>query len=320
VIGDRVADLRASGSEAWEVVIVGGGPAGLSAGLILGRCRRRTLICDSGEYRNEATRAVHGFLTRDGTPPGEMLRLARRDLERYPSVVLRGTEIVEAAHAADGFRLRARSGETYACRKLLLATGIVDVLPDLPGIDTLYGHTVFHCPYCDGWEWRDRAIAVYARGERALHLVSALWTWSRDLVLCSDGPLELEKAERATVEGLVRALREDPVRELAGTDGRLSHIVLRSGEILPCEALFFALGQRQRSSLAASLGCPITTDHHVPTGDKESTPIPGLFVAGDASRSVQLAIVAAAEGAEAAFAINKELQQQEQRPSGRDAR
>ena len=201
-----------------------------------------------------------------------------------------------------------------AARKLLLATGVVDEIPALEGIEPLYGRSVFHCPYCDGWEWRDRPLAVYARGERALRLTSALWTWSRDLVVCSDGPLELDDRDGRKLRKLATEVREDRISRLEAEDGRLQRIVFRSGDALPRAAMFFALGQRQRSPLPRKLGCPFLADEHVATGEKESTPVRGLFVAGDASRSVQLAIIAAAEGAEAAFAINKELQEEDQAP------
>jgi thioredoxin reductase len=166
---------------------------------------------------------------------------------------------------------------------------------------------VFHCPYCDGWEVRDQAIAVYGRGSRGLGLLLELTAWSRDLVLCTDGASEIAAEDRARLERNGIAVREDRVTALEGRDGILERIVFASGEPLARRAMFFTTGQFQRSALANRLGCEFNDKGTVRTGKYESTHLPGLFVAGDASRAVQWVIVAAAEGAEAAFAINTDL-------------
>ena len=134
----------------YDAIIVGGGPAGLSAALLLGRCRRRVLLCDSGHYRNSASAGVHSFFTRDGTPPTEMLGIGRKQLEQY-GVELRNCEVINACLHEEGFLLTLSDGTELVCRKLLLATGVKDRVPDLPGIQDLYGKSVHHCPYCDAW-------------------------------------------------------------------------------------------------------------------------------------------------------------------------
>jgi thioredoxin reductase len=291
----------------YDVIIVGAGPAGLSAALILGRSRRRVLVCDSGHPRNAASRAMHGFLTRDGVPPREFLATAREQLRQYDTVELRDVEVVEAACRADArFHVRLADGAEHASRKLLIATGVADNLPDIPGFRELYGISVFHCPYCDGWEVRDRPLAIYGRGARGLGLSLELTGWSRDLVLCTDGPSGID------AEGLARlarnriAVREERVTHLDGVGG-LDRIVFDAGQPLPRHALFFTTGQTQQSQLALGLGCEFNEKGTVRTGKYESTHLPGLYVAGDASRAVQWVVVAAAEGAEAAFAINTDL-------------
>jgi thioredoxin reductase len=150
----------------FEIIIVGAGPAGLSAALILGRCRRRVLVCDSGKPRNAASRAVHGFLSRDGTPPPELLDCAREQIRPYRTVTMLQTEVVDAEQSAEGFAVLLANGSSYFAPKLLLATGVVDELPAITGIDRFYGRSVHHCPYCDGWEWRDQPLAVYGGSER----------------------------------------------------------------------------------------------------------------------------------------------------------
>jgi len=290
----------------FDVIIVGAGPAGLSAALILGRCRRNVLVCDAGRPRNSASRALHGFLTRDGIEPAEFIRIGREQLRPYTTVQFRSEEVTHARQIDKGFEIEV-AGESVTGRKLLLATGVVDRLPDLQGLESLYGRSVFHCPYCDGWELRDQPVAIYGQEDRAAGLALELTGWSRDLIVCSDGPATISAAERKQLEQLNIPLREERISRLEGTDGQLERIVFDSGEHIIRRGMFFNTGQDQHCDLAASLGCDFTDRGAVRTGDYEMTNVPGLFVTGDASRAVQLVIVAAAEGAEAAFAINKAL-------------
>jgi len=211
------------------------------------------------------------------------------------------------------FEVTLADHQVVRSRKLLIATGVCDNLPEIDGIRELYGRSVFHCPYCDGWEVRDEPIAIYGRGDRGLGLSLELTTWSRDLVLCTDGPSEIDGDGRARLERNGIALREERIRALRGRDGVLERIILETGDELPRRALFFTTGQSQRSKLAMDLGCEINEKGTVRTGKYEATHLPGLFVAGDASRAVQWVIVAAAEGAEAAFSINTDLTKEDLR-------
>ena len=291
-----------------DVVIVGAGPAGLSAALMLGRCRRSVLVVDNGKNRNAASHALHGFLTRDGTPPSEFLRLAREELAQYETVELRSGEVVAAECQSNAFCITLASGEEVHSRKLLLATGVVDNLPEIPGFAELYGRSVFHCPYCDGWELRDQPLAIYGRGDRGAGVALELTGWSRDLVLCTDGPSEIDAESLDRLARNRIAVREERVARLEGNgDGILQRIVFATGEPLDRRALFFTTGQYQRSDLLMRLGCEFNDKGTVRTGKYETTHLSGLYVAGDASRAVQWVIVAAAEGAEAAFAINTDL-------------
>jgi thioredoxin reductase len=301
----------------YDVIIVGAGPAGLSAALLLGRSRRRVLVFDTGRPRNAASQAIHGFLSRDGVNPHEFLRLSREQLRQYDTVTLRDAEVVAAACEGNTrFTVTLATGETLVSRKLLIATGVVDHLPDIGGFHDLYGRSVFHCPYCDGWEVRDRPLAIYGRGARGLGLSLELTGWSRDLILCTDGPCEIDDEGRARLTRAGIGLRETRVTALEGRDGVLEHVVFADGERLARRALFFTTGQTQQSKLASALGCEIGEKGTVQTGKYETTHLPGLYVAGDASRAVQWVVVAAAEGAEAAFAINTGLLQEDLEKSG----
>jgi thioredoxin reductase len=291
----------------YDVIIVGAGPAGLSAALMLGRCRRSVLVCDTGRPRNAAAEAIHGYLTRDGVSPLEFRALGRRELQRYDTVEFREIEVVNAECRESRFVVTLAGGEEVASRKLLLATGVVDKLPEIDGIAELYGKSIFHCPYCDAWEVRDQPIAIYGRGERAAGLSLELLPWSRDVVLFTDGAADLDRKDRARLDRHGIAIREDRIARLEGSGGTLERVVLEGGEAVPRRALFFTLDQEQRSPLAIRLGCECNDKGTVLTGKYETTHLKGLFVAGDASRKVQWVVVAAAEGAEAAFAINTDL-------------
>lgn len=292
----------------YDVIIVGAGPAGLSAALILGRCRRRVLVLDHGRPRNAAAYEIHGFLSRDCIPPADLRTLGREQLAKYETVEMRDAEVQSVSRATDGsFAVTLASGERFTSRMLLLATGMVDDLPDVPGIREFYGRSVHHCPYCDGWEHRDQPIVIYGRGHDAAGLALELTVWSRDLTLCADGPAGLDRKDRERLARQQIAIREERVARLDGDDGWLARLVFASGDSIPCKALFFSENPRQCCDLPESLGCEFTESGAVKTGEHEVTNVPGLYVAGDASRRVQLAIVAAAEGAGAAFAINTAL-------------
>lgn len=298
----------------YEVIIVGAGPAGLNAALILGRCRRHTLICDSGHPRNAASHELHGFLTRDCTPPAELLRIGREQLRRYPSVEYREALVTDAWCRADGFEIELDElefgrGRRFTSRKLLLATGIKDLLPQIENIQAFYGHSVFHCPYCDGWEVRDQPLAVYHTGNGGLLMAQKLTVWSRDLVLLTDGPVEWTDDEQAFIDAVKLRVHDGHVARLEGRPPQLERIVFDDGSSIDRRALFVHTDCQPHSRLAVKLGCALDKNS-VRTGDRydvEAAERSGLYVAGDATREVELAIVAAAEGAKAAFAINKAL-------------
>ena len=291
-----------------DVCIVGAGAAGLSAALLLGRCRRDVVVFDSAKPRNSVSRALHGFLTRDGIPPWDLRELGRQQLAAYPSVQLRELTVVSVTRRQDRFELRTSDDQVTAARMLLLATGRTDELPDRPGFRALYGRGVYHCPFCDGWEHRDEALVTYGRGTDAFDVACELLTWSDRVTLCSDGPPELseEQRTRLAVNGI--AINETPVRELrAAADSTLECVAFANGETLRCGALFFVTAAPQKSHLPESLGCVFDESGGVKCKEHAATDVPGLFVAGNVRCGIHLAITAAAEGAEAAIAINDAL-------------
>jgi thioredoxin reductase len=290
----------------FDVIIVGAGPAGLSAALVLGRCRRKVLVLDTNRPRNAASHAVHAFLSRDGIHPRELRRIGRQQLARYKTVRLVNREATAARCLPSGFEVTLADRSVLRARKLLLATGVVDELPQVEGLKPLYGRSVFHCPYCDGWESRDKPLAVYSKTANGVGLAIELQVWSRDIVLCTDGVgLEQKHLERLAQHRI--PWRRERIRRLEARGGHLRRIVFQNGDSLDRSVMFFSMPQRQASNLAQQLGCGFTQKGAVRTGEYEASDIPGVYVAGDASKYVQLAIVAAAEGAQAAFAINTDL-------------
>ena len=301
-----------SDSPLYDAIIAGGGPAGLSAALVLGRCRRRVLVCDAGKPRNAASPGVHGFLTRDGVLPEELRRLGRQQVEPY-GVELASRQVLDAKVEPGGFAVTLDDGRRLRCRKLLIATGVVDQVPDIPGAREMYGSSVFHCPYCDGWELRDQPVAVYGRRLDAANLALGLTNWTRDVVLLTDGPSRMNRQRRDRLARNGIGVREEPVKLFEGRDGVLERVVFWRGEPLARRGLFFRTSQYQRSPLAEKLGCEFNRKGTVRTDRLSATCVPGLYCAGDASEDVQLAIVAAAEGAKAAFAIDQVLQKEDLR-------
>jgi thioredoxin reductase len=291
----------------YDVIVVGGGPAGLSAALMLGRCRRRVLVCDRGEPRNARSAALHGYLTRDGITPGAFRDAARRELIPY-GIDFRCVRVHNAQRATNSFRVTLADGHVERARFLLLATGVHDELPPIEGVAECYGRSVFHCPYCDGWEWRDRRLAVL--GRKGVPLALSLKTWSTSVALFADGGRLDASARRRLARNGVE-VRTEKVSRLDHVDGLVRAMVLANGARVSCDAVFFTAGQYQQDSLAERLGCVFTRKGAVNTGTRCETNVSDVFVAGDASRDAQFVIVAAAEGVKAALAINQALQRQE---------
>lgn len=296
---------------AFEVLIVGGGPAGLNAALILGRCRRRVLLCDAGRPRNIASQALHGYLSRDGIAPRDFYQKALDELSSYPCLQFRRTLVRDVRPCPGGFSALLAGGERVRAKKVLLATGVVDLIPPLQGIKAFYGKSVFHCPYCDGWELRDQALAAYGRGRRGSGLALSLLQWSRDVVCCSDGPARISAEARERLRRSGIPLVEKKIDRLEGKNGKLQALLFRDGSRLERRALFFNTPSFHRSQLPEKLNCSFNRKGGVLIHGYGKTCIPGLYAAGNILRDVQLVVVAASEGARAAFKINADLHRED---------
>jgi thioredoxin reductase len=295
-----------------DVVIVGGGPAGLSAALLLGRARRDVLLCDSGQPRNAGVHAMHGFLSRDGMDPAALRQVARDQVVAYPTVQVRDVKVQAVTPLADQFTVALADGTSEQARRLLLATGVADELPPINGLAELWGRGVFNCPYCDGWEVRDQPVAVLAADPRNLQLAVHLTRWSPDILLCSNGAQVDDDTRRLLAARKVQ-LREEPIARLDGGDGKLERIMFTEGEPEARSAAFLHAPTRQRSDLPSRLGCTLGDDGSVMVDDLTHTSVPGVLAVGDMARRPSMpvpgaqVVIAAAEGAIAAVAIDQEL-------------
>ena len=291
----------------FDVIIVGGGPAGLSAALVLGRCLRRVLVCDGGKPRNARSHSLNGYLTRDGITPAEFLTLGRAELTRY-GVEQRHVSVDDVVGSPPGFDVVLATGERLTARTVLLATGVRDHLPDVPGVDECYGVSVHHCPYCDGWESRGQVIAALGDPTSPAGLALSLRTWSRNVIACTNATTRIPPSQRRELARHDIPVYESRIVRLDHDHGRARRLVFEDGTDVACQRVFFASSQSQQCPLAERLGCEFTSKGTVKTDHLGRSCVPGLYVVGDASRDVQFVVVAAAEGAKAGVAINQALQ------------
>ena len=293
----------------YDVVIVGGGPAGLSAALALGRARKRVLLCDGGPRRNAAAAHVHNFVTRDGATPDEFRRAAREQLARYANVVFRDEPVAAVDGARGAFRVALPSG-LVAARRVLLCVGMIDEMPPIDGFAALWGRSIFQCPYCHGWEVQDRRWAYLASPKNPAHLVPfslQARAWTNDVVVFTGGAVDVDADGRRRLAAAGIRVETAVVSRLVADDGRLTAIELADGARVARDVLFTHPPQRH-VDLVRGLGLALDDDGYVRVEPlKRETSVPGVYAAGDATTRAQGAMFAAAAGTQAGAAINLEL-------------
>lgn len=295
----------------FDVIIVGAGPTGLSAALLLGRSLKHVLVIDSGKPRNAVSHAANGFFSRDGIAPSELLQIGHEQLQKYKTVKFQTGRVIDAkplgTEKGDRFQIMLDSGEQLITRKLLLATGVRDKLPGIPGFVELWGTSVFHCPYCHGWEVRDQPLAIYGKGEAAFEMTQHLTGWSRDLILCSDGDANLSDNQRNQLSIWGIQLREEKIDRLKQENGTLTGIVLTTGEVISRHGIFVQPQPQQHSDLAEQLGCDLADNGAVQVNKEKQTSVPGVYAAGDTTILFSSISLVVAEGTIAGVFINKAL-------------
>jgi thioredoxin reductase len=303
---DAKTGFRGNPDVTYDVVILGAGPAGLSAALALGRARRRVLLCDAGVRRNAAAEQVHNFVTRDGTPPMEFRRIGREQLGRYANVELREVG-VEQIHGEKGAFQVHFATEMFAARRVLLCTGMLDESVEIDGFSELWGASIFQCPYCHGWEVQDQAFGVFAHSVEMLEFAVLLRGWTRSVVAFTDGKyvVPLETAARLSKAGV--GLDDRRIARLVARDSKLNQVEFVEGPSLPLDVLFARPAQRQ-VPIVQSLGLFLNPMGYVTVDEfHRETSIPGVYAAGDLVTPMQAAIVAAASGTHAASMLNHGL-------------
>ncbi|GAB6930331.1 NAD(P)/FAD-dependent oxidoreductase [Paenibacillus sp. JCM 10914] len=290
-----------------DAMIIGGGPAGLSAGLVLGRARKHVVIMDEGRPRNHVTRETHGFLTRDGVSPAEFRSIAREQIQAYPSVRFVEESAVSVAGSDGDFQVTTSQGKVYRAKKLLFAVGKKDRLPVIEGLGDVYGKSAFVCPYCDGWELRDQPLVVIAKGEGAVHFAKVIAGWSDRYTICTNGPDEMTAEQREDLKRHNIPVYDTPIRLIDSSNGLVQQVVLEDGTRLPCTGIFFAPQLVTGSDLPASIGCQLNEAGSVIVDSFGKTNVPGVYSAGDAATEMYQAIVAASMGSMAAAGLNSEL-------------
>ena len=296
----------------WDCIVVGGGAAGLSAALVLGRARQRTLVVDAGEPSNRHAHGIGGLLGSDSRPPADFYAAGRAELEAYPTVELRPGEVVGGERSDGSFELELADGSRERARRVLLATGMEYRYPDLPGMAERWGGSVFHCPFCHGWEVRERSLGVLDRGASGAHRALLLRTWSDEVTLLADGDAELdpEDAEKLRAAGV--RVDERGVASVRGERETLEAVVFADGSEHPCEGLLVPVTLNQRSALAAQLGAATAEPNPLSPDPLEvdpmgATSVPGLFAAGDVAPHMPSVASAVASGHRAAAGIVQSL-------------
>jgi len=292
-----------------DVVVVGGGPAGLAAGLWLARYRKSVTVLDSGEYRNRWVEESHGYLGRDHANPMELLAAGRKDLLAYPTATLEQWRALKAQPDGNGFQV-ITDAETLWARRLVIATGVIDAFPDIGGFMEHYGTNAFHCPSCDGYESKDCQVVAYGWSEALAGFALTLLGWARSVTIVTDGrQFEGEQRHREALGAHGVAVVEDVATHLEGKRGDLRAVRLRSGDRLPCERFFFSVEHRPGSDLPEQLGCERNDEECLVVDADALTSVPGVYAAGDVTPGFQLVQVAAAKGTNAGIACAQSLAQ-----------
>ena len=296
----------------FDIAVIGGGAAGLSAALVLSRARRQVMVIDAGSPRNAPAAKMHGFLSQDGLPPRELLAVGREEVQAYGGLLYDGTVSAILNRGAAGFSVHLTDGHDVSARRLLVATGLRDELPDIPGLRERWARDVLHCPYCHGYEVRDRTLGVLGGSPAAVRYAQIVRQWSEDVVYVTP-PQTLLPSERVQLAARGIAITEGNPQRILLRGDRLTGVELDGGHAVACDALFVPPRFVPHNDLLVALGCELDAVGWPKTDDTGLTSVSGVWVAGNISNARAQVITAAGEGSTAAIAINADLVEEDVR-------
>ncbi|MFP3841712.1 NAD(P)/FAD-dependent oxidoreductase [Bacillus safensis] len=293
-----------------DCAIIGGGPAGLNAALVVGRGRKQVIVFDDELPRNRVTQESHGFITNDGMTPFEIRQAGEADLQKYPNIQIKRSRINDIQKREEFFTLLTHEGDTFEAKKIILATGLQDILPEIEGIHDVYGKTLFSCPFCDGWELKDKALALIAENQRALHMAKLLSNWTKDLIVFTNGHVLAEEDKSLLTEHSIQVI-DVPIVSIDHDNGQLRSLQLANGETVKREGGFVASEFKQSAPFAEKLGCQMTKNAGIETDILGRTTVSGVFACGDNLGGPAQLVLAAAAGSQAGMGVIHELVQEE---------
>jgi thioredoxin reductase len=291
----------------YDAVIIGGSYAGLSAAMALGRALRKVLIIDSGMPCNRQTPHSHNFLTRDGSTPAELSAIALEQVLAYPTIGLCKDMALNSVNDANQFTTTTASGGRYKSRRLVLATGIKDIMPEIPGITECWGISVIHCPYCHGYEYHSQPTAILANGNMAFEFAMLLYNWSKELYLLTNGPVTMTDEQISQLQKLSVHIIEQPLASIRHKEGKLEEIIFNDDTKLAVPVMYARLPFVQHSTIAANLGCALTEQGHIVIDMMQQTSVTGVYACGDNSSGMRSVAQAVYSGSMAGAALNREL-------------
>lgn len=291
----------------FDVIIVGGSYSGLAAAMALGRALRRVLIIDSGKPCNRQTPHSHNFITQDGKSPKEIATLARQQVERYGTVEFFSGSAIIGAKTENGFRIQVESGETFSAKKLIFATGVWDIMPDMDGYAECWGISVLHCPYCHGYEVRNEKTGILANGEYAFEFCNLISNWTKDITLFTNGISTLTAEQTAKIEKHHIITVEKEIEKLEHTNGQLKSIMFKDGTASSIKALYARSPFQQHCNIPQTLGCELTDEGYLKIDTFQETTVPGIFACGDNTTRMRTVANAVAMGTAAGMMANREI-------------
>lgn len=291
----------------FDVIIVGGSYSGLAAGMALGRALRQVLIIDSGKPCNRQTPHSHNFITQDGKTPKEIATLAKQQVERYDTVAFFNGLAINGAKTENGFKIQTESGEAFSAKKLIFATGIKDIMPDMGGYAECWGISVLHCPYCHGYEVRNERTGILANGEYGFEFSNLISNWTQDLTLFTNGPSTLTAEQTAKIERHTIKIIEKEIEKLEHANGHLQNVIFKDGTTSSIKALYARSPFEQHCTIPETLGCELTDEGYIKIDPLQKTGIHGIFACGDNTTRTRTVANAVAMGTTAGMMVNKEI-------------